>query len=86
MLGIAMFRRDRSIRLYAVPLAMVGAAISIYHYLFEWFPNLDTGACSLELPCSFVWFRAFGFISLPFMALSGFCFIIVTLLLRPQED
>ncbi len=86
ILGIATLRRDHGIRVYAVPLAAVGAVISLYHYLYEWFPELDTGACSVSLPCTFVWFRAFGFVSLPFMALSGFSFIIVSLLLRPQES
>lgn len=86
ILGIATFRRDRAVKVYAVPLAAIGAAISLYHYLFEWFPDLDAGACSVTIPCDFVWFRAFGFVSIPFMALSGFCFIIVSLLLRPQED
>ena len=86
ILGIATFRRDRAIKLYAVPLAAIGAGIALYHYLFEWFPNLDAGACSATIPCEFVWFRAFEFVSIPFMALSGFCFIIVSLLLRPQED
>jgi hypothetical protein len=34
----------------------------------EWFPSLDTGACSVEAPCSFVWVRRFGFLSLPGLA------------------
>ena len=86
ILGIAAFRRDRNVRFYAVPLAVIGFAIALYHYLLEWIPDLDAGACSVTIPCDFVWFRAFGFVSIPFMALSGFAFIIVSLLLRPQED
>ena len=39
LLGIAAFRRDRAIRLYVVPLAVVGAAISIYHYLYRVVPG-----------------------------------------------
>jgi disulfide bond formation protein DsbB len=86
LLGIAVLRKDRAIKFYAVPLAAAGACISLYHFLYEHFPELDTGACSTTLPCTFVWFKVFGFVTLPFMALSGFCFIIVSLLLRPQED
>jgi disulfide bond formation protein DsbB len=86
ILGIAMARRDRKIWLYAVPLAAVGAAVSVYHYLVERYPSLDGGTCSAAVPCTFIWFEEFGFVTLPFMALSGFLFIIALLTLpAPQE-
>jgi len=52
VLGIAAWRRDLGIRLYAIPLAAVGSVISAYHYLLEWFPALDTGACVVGVPCT----------------------------------
>jgi disulfide bond formation protein DsbB len=85
VLAIAAVRRDRSIRFYAVPVAVIGAGIALYHWLVERFPDLDAGACSVTIPCTLVWFEVFGFISLPFMALCGFSFIAVALLLTPQE-
>jgi len=45
-------RRDRAIRWYAVPVAAIGAAISIYHYVLEWNPSLEGGACELTGPVS----------------------------------
>jgi disulfide bond formation protein DsbB len=84
ILGIAAVRRDAAIRLYAIPLALVGAAISSYHYLLEWFPEIDTGACVVGIPCTTVWFREFGFVSLPFLALVAFL-LVVTLLLIPTR-
>jgi disulfide bond formation protein DsbB len=84
ILGIAAIRRDTAIRLYAIPLALVGAAISSYHYLLEWFPELDTGACVVGVPCTTVWFREFGFVSLPFLALVAFL-LVITLLLIPMR-
>jgi disulfide bond formation protein DsbB len=80
ILGIAVARRDIGIRLYAIPLAAVGAVISSYHYLLEWFPEIDTGACVVGIPCTTVWFREFGFVSLPFLALIAFLLVIVLLL------
>jgi disulfide bond formation protein DsbB len=80
LLGIAAVRRDLGIRLYAIPLAAIGAAISTYHYLLEWFPALDTGACVVGVPCTQVWFRQFGFVSLPFLALVAFLLVIAFLL------
>ena len=80
ILLVAALRGDRAVRWYAVPVAAIGACISIYHYAMEWRPSLDTGACELTGPaCSFVWFREFGFVTLPFMALCGFVAIIVLL-------
>jgi disulfide bond formation protein DsbB len=75
---IALVRRDRSVHLYTVPLAVVGAAISLYHYLIEWGVLADSESCSLFGPaCAEVWFRQFGFVTLAFMALCGFFAIVV---------
>ena len=43
ILGIAAWRGDPGVRRYAAPLAAIGAVISTYHYLLEWFPALDSG-------------------------------------------
>ncbi|HEY3484499.1 MAG TPA: disulfide bond formation protein B, partial [Ilumatobacteraceae bacterium] len=83
ILLIAAIRRDRGIRWYAVPVAAVGAAVSSYHYLIEWRPSLEGGACSAVGPaCADVWFREFGFVTLAFMALAGFLSIIVFVTVR----
>ena len=85
ILGIAAWRRDLAVRLYAIPLAVIGAIVATYHYLLEWFPAIDTGACTMGIPCSQVWFRQFGFISLPLLALIAFLLVIAILLL-PMSD
>jgi disulfide bond formation protein DsbB len=82
ILLIAAIRRDLSVRWYAIPLALVGGAISIYHYFLEWFPDISTGACEVDNPCTAIWFREFGFISLPFLALVAFA-LVITFLLVP---
>jgi hypothetical protein len=76
ILGVAAVRRDPAVRRYAVPIAVIGALIATYHYALEWLPWLDTGACSATTPCTIVWFREFGFISLPYLALSAFLLIL----------
>lgn len=80
ILGVGALRGDRSVVRYALPLALIGAPISLYHYAIEWFPALESGACDPRNPCSLVWFREFGFITLPFMAGTAFA-LIGTLLL-----
>jgi disulfide bond formation protein DsbB len=79
ILLVAALRRDRGVRWYAIPLAALGAAVSIYHYLVEWHPQLEGDACDPTNPCSLVWFREFGFVTLALMALCGFISIIVLL-------
>ena len=88
ILGIAMLRRDTAVRIYAIPLARVGAFIASYHYLLEWFPEIDAGACSAVIPCTQVWFREFGFVSMPLLALIAFGLVVAFLLvpLRSSDD
>lgn len=75
---VALIRRDAGARRYLLPMAVIGAAISTYHYLIEWGVLEDTESCALFGPaCSAVWYRDFGFVTLAFGALAGFVAIIV---------
>jgi disulfide bond formation protein DsbB len=85
VLLVAALVRDGRIWRYVVPVAAIGAAFSLYHYAVEWFPEADSGVCSSQFPCTFVWFRRFGFVSLPFMALCGFLLIISLVTLRRTD-
>ena len=87
ILGIALFRKDRGIRVYAIPLAAIGLVISAYHVLIERYPNLDKASCSATNPCTIIWFEELG-MTLPRMAGIGFLTVIAMLSLptpRPQE-
>ena len=80
ILLIAAWKGDAGIWRYTVPVAAIGAAISIYHYQLERFPNQASVSCSAEAPCTVVWIWRFHLISIPFMALSGFALIVALLL------
>jgi disulfide bond formation protein DsbB len=84
ILGIAAARRDPSVRWYALPLVVTGAAISTWHVLVERLPSLESGACDPTNPCSIIWVEKFGYLTIPAMALSGFV-VIGLLLALPQE-
>ena len=71
----AALRNDKNIARYTIVLAPLGLIVSTYHYLLEWFPTLETNVCSLDVPCTAVWFRELGFVTLCFMA--GCAFITV---------
>jgi len=75
---VALLRRDRASHWYVVPFAVIGGAISLYHYLIERGVIADSESCALFGPsCADVWFETFGFVTLAFMALAGFVSIIV---------
>ena len=86
VLAIAAVRRDRSVHLYAVVLASIGAVIAVYHYVIQWFPNLEGTSCTTAIPCTAYWFRVFGFISIPYMALSAFLFVLVMMAVLRSND
>lgn len=90
ILGIAARHGDVGVRRYAAPLAVIGAVISIVHYTMEWFPSLDSGVCSATAPCTVIWFRQLGFVTLPYLALSAFLLILALLAIarapEPEVD
>ena len=86
VLGVGMRARDGSAVLAARALALLGAIVAGYHVALEWIPALDGGACDPTNPCTLVWFRTFGFISLPTLALTAFVLILTFLAFRPTRD
>lgn len=86
VLAVAAWRRYVKVRIPVALASLLGAGISLYHYLVQWFPDLEGNACSATVPCFAHWFRVFGFISIPYMALSTFLFVFVMMMtLRANE-
>jgi disulfide bond formation protein DsbB len=82
VLGVAALRRDREVWRTAIPLAVVGAAISVWHIVIERLPSL-AGPCDPSNPCTIKWVEEFGFLTVPAMALvAGLAFIALTLVAR----
>jgi disulfide bond formation protein DsbB len=80
ILLIAAWRKDNGIRLYAAVLAVIGLGIAVWHRLLQEFPNLDSGACAaVGPPCSGAYILEFGFVTIPYMALSSFALILALL-------
>jgi disulfide bond formation protein DsbB len=75
LLAVAWWRGDRRVRRYVLPVVAIGALIAAYHYQLERFPEQASLSCSVETPCTVVWVWLFHYISIPFMALSGFALI-----------
>jgi len=86
ILLVAAIRKDRNVRWYALPLLIAGICLSAYHYLIEWKPSFGEGACGIGPSCTDVWFRRMGFVTLSFMALSGFIAIAALLFVQPKKS
>jgi disulfide bond formation protein DsbB len=86
ILGLAVWRRDGGIRPYAAVLAGVGVLLSSYHLLIEHYPSLESSACDPTNPCTIIWVRRFGYLTIPAMALSAFALILVLLAAHRTEE
>lgn len=81
LLGIAAFTNDVRMRLYILPLTLIGGAISLYHYLVQKVPGFaDIKPCVQGVPCNIQYINWFGFVTIPFLALSAFTLINILLI------
>ena len=83
LLAVAAWRRWIWVWVPGVLVATIGGTISTWHLLIERYPSLESGSCDPTNPCSLIWVRRFGYLTIPTMALSGFA-LIVTLLLASR--
>ena len=79
VLLVGAIRREFQVKYYALPLALIGFAISVYHVFVQWFPTLEGTSCDPNNPCSNKFVEIFGFVTIPFMAGAGFILIAVLL-------
>lgn len=76
LLGLGAWYRDFKVALYALPLALVGAGISVFHLLEQNFPEVFARECRSLVPCTVEYIPQFP---IPMQALVAFVFIIATL-------
>jgi disulfide bond formation protein DsbB len=88
IIGIGILLQDPRLKLYALPFAVIGLAISIYHNLiyYDFLPTAIT-PCTEGVPCNSVQLELLGFITIPLMGLISFLLLNVILwLYRPEHD
>jgi disulfide bond formation protein DsbB len=77
ILGMAIWKRDRTVAASVAPLAVIGTLLAGYHYFLQLYPRFGSGQCSATAPCNSAFFKQFGFISIPYQALSAFALILL---------
>jgi disulfide bond formation protein DsbB len=76
VLGVGWLRRDTKVWMTALPFVVVGAPLSLYHWLVERVPSFaESSSCSVVAPCSTPYFEKLGFVTLAWMCLSSFLLI-----------
>jgi len=87
LLGIASYRNDKKIIPYVLPLSIIGALFSTYHYLEEKIPAVAKALpCTVGIPCNFDYLDWLGFITIPLLAFTAFVLITVLLILGRKEQ
>ncbi len=85
ILGVGIWRKDRNVVYYVLPMSILGAVIAFYHYLLQMTPIRDITpiACNAYGPCSEIRAISFGsvtlpkFVTIPFLSLVAFLVITV---------
>lgn len=85
ILTLAVLRNELIIRPYALLLSVSGFFLSLWHLRIQWLPSSGHHECKGGVPCTGKYIEMFGFITIPFMALSSF-FLIISLLLITQSN
>ena len=79
VIAVGLLRRDWHLPYYILPFSIFGMCVSTYHYLLEK-TDIFAGAtvCRQGVSCTTQWINWFGFVTIPFLALTAF--LIITLM------
>ncbi len=76
---VGILKHDESLPDYVLPFSIIGMGFSAYHYLIQLGVVAHSAACSVGIPCDLRWVNYFGFVTIPFMALTAFVIITITM-------
>ncbi|CRK81698.1 disulfide oxidoreductase [Neobacillus massiliamazoniensis] len=87
ILGVAVYRNDKGIYKYVLPLSIIGMVLSGYHVLLQKVPYLQHfEMCTTGVPCSKDYLNWLGFITIPLMAFIAFTIITICLVLLSRKE
>ncbi len=77
---VGIFNEDRMLPKYVLPLSITGMGVSTYHYLLQNHVFGGAQVCSFGVSCSLRYVNIWGFVTIPFMALTAFTMITLLML------
>lgn len=87
IVGTGIVLRDVRLKIYALPLCLIGLAISVYHNLLYYgiIPESIT-PCTEGISCTSRQIEWLGFITIPLMALTAFVGIAICLIVYRKKE
>lgn len=82
ILAIGIWKKDKNLPYFVLPLSIIGLLISAYHNLlyYKIIPE-STAPCVLGISCTTKFIEWFGFITIPLLSFASFATITVLMLL-----
>lgn len=82
ILGIAVVKKELKAAVYSLAFSAIGALVSLYHYGLQKVDFLtDAAPACGRVPCTGMYINWFGFVTIPFLALTAFVIIFITSLM-----
>ena len=89
IIGVGIWRKDKNVPYYVLPLSVAGGLIALYHYLLQMTPlkDLTPIQCNAYGPCTEVRALTLGvlilpkFVTIPFLSLTAFVVISVMMVI-----
>lgn len=82
---MAYLKRDRNIISYLVPLSVLGGLVALYHSYIQWGGSTSVLGCtSVGGECNRLYVYAYGYVTIPFMALCVFVYLLTLILIYRQ--
>ena len=82
LLGLALWKEDRTITDYIIALSGIGLILSIYQKYLELGGTSVIPCSATAVSCSKIYVNEFGYITIPVMALTSFAFVLVVMLIH----
>jgi len=86
ILAVGIWKKDKNIPLFVLPLSLIGTIIAIYHNLlyYKIIPE-SLAPCTLGVSCTTKQIELLGFITIPLLSLCAFLLIDVLMLLYKRK-
>ena len=78
---VGIIKQDEYLPGYVLPFSIIGLFVSLYHYLLQTTTLFSGSAfCKAGIPCNIRYINWFGFVTIPFLALTAFTVITIIML------
>lgn len=87
VIAVGILLRDHRLRVYVLPISLLGLTISIYHNLLQYGVISEAIApCTAGVSCTTPWINWFGFITIPLLSLTAFSVITLCMIFYKRDE